>query len=52
MTLQTGEQIITIHIMPNISRSKGKQTMIFSQFIEYSMRNIFLEKITEKIWRS
>ena len=30
--------------MPNISRSEGNQTMKFSQLIEYSMRNIFLEK--------
>ena len=28
----------------NISRSKGSQTMKFSQLIEYNMRSIFLEK--------
>ena len=38
------EQIITIHILPNISRSKAKQTMKFGQLIAYNMKNIFLEK--------
>ena len=33
-----------IHILPNISRSKGNQTMKFDQLIEYNIRNIFLEK--------
>ena len=28
----------------NILRSKGNPTMKFRQFIEYNMRNIFLEK--------
>ena len=44
MTSQTGQQIITIHILPSISRSKGNQTIKFDQLIEYNMRNIFLEK--------
>ena len=30
--------------MPNISKSKGNQTMKFGQLIERKMRNIFLEK--------
>ena len=30
--------------MPNISRSKGNQTMKFGQLTECNMRNIFLEK--------
>ena len=34
MTSQTGQQIITIQILPNISRSKGNQTMKFGQLIE------------------
>ena len=29
---------------PNISRSKGNQTMKFGQLVECNMRNIFLEK--------
>ena len=31
-------------ILPNIIRSEGNQEMKFGQLIEYSMRNIFLEK--------
>ena len=42
MTAQTGQQIITIYILPNISRSKGNQTINWVR--EYNMRNIFLEK--------
>ena len=33
-----------MHILPNISRNKGNQTMKFGQLIECNMRNIFLEK--------
>ena len=44
MTSQPGKQTIAIHILPNISRSKGNQTMKFGQLIEYNMRNIFVEK--------
>ena len=43
MTSQTGKQKITIHILPDTSRSKGDPTMEFGQFIEYNMRNMFLE---------
>ena len=43
MTLQAGQQIITLHLLQNISRIKGTQTTKFGQFIEYSMENIFLE---------
>ena len=42
-------QIITIHILPNISRSKDNQTVKFGQFIEYNMRNIFLQKIMQAV---
>ena len=34
MTSQPDQQTITIHILPDISRSKGDQTMKFGQFIE------------------
>ena len=44
MKSQTGKQIIIIHLLPNISRSKSNKTMKFSQLLEYSMRNIFLQK--------
>ena len=44
MTSKPGKQTIAIHILPNTSRSKGNQTMIFGQLIEHIMRTIFLEK--------
>ena len=44
MTSKPGKQITAIHILPNISSSKGNQTMRFGQLIEYKMRNIFFEK--------
>ena len=43
MMSQPGKKAITISILPNISRSKGKQKMKFDQLIEYNMRNILLE---------
>ena len=45
MMSQIRHQIIAIHILPNISRSKGNQTMKLGQLLEYNMRNIFLEKL-------
>ena len=36
MTSQTQKYVITIHIFPNISRSKGNQAMKFGQFINKS----------------
>ena len=45
MTSKTGQQTITIHMLTNISRSKGNQAMEFGQLIEYSVRNIFLQKL-------
>ena len=33
-----------MHILSNISRSKGNQTMKFRQLIKYNMSNTFLEK--------
>ena len=44
MTSQTGKQIITTHVLHNISRSKGNQTMNFGKLIEYNLRNTFSEK--------
>ena len=37
-----------IHILSNISRSKGNQTMKFGQLIEYKMWNNFVEKSYSK----
>ena len=39
-------QSIVIHILPNISRSKGNKAIKFGQLIEYNMKNIFLEKLS------
>ena len=44
MTPQPGKQTFVIHILSNISKSKGNQTMEFGYLIEYNKRNIFLEK--------
>ena len=41
MKSQTGQQIITIHIFPNILRSKGNQAMEFGQLIKYNVRKTF-----------
>ena len=45
MTSQPGKNIIAIHILYNISRSKGNQTITFGQITEYNVRNFFLSKI-------
>ena len=45
MASQPGLQTIAIHILLNISQSKGNQTMKFGQLIEYN-RNIL-----QKLWR-
>ena len=44
VTPHTGKQIITIHIMLKLSRSKGNKTIKFDKLIEGNLRNIFLEK--------
>ena len=44
MTSQTGRQIITIYIMPNILRGNDNQTMKFGQLMEYNMSNTFPRK--------
>ena len=33
-----------MHMLPNILRSKGNETLKFGQFIEFNIRNIFLGK--------
>ena len=42
MTSQIGQQIIIIHILPYIYRSKDNQ--INTQLIEYNVSDSFLEK--------
>ena len=51
MTSQPGLQTIAIHILPNISQSKGNQKIKFGQLIEYNKRNIFLQKLWGKYGR-
>ena len=48
MASQARQQIITIHIFPNISRSEGNQIVKFGQLTKYNTRNIFLEKSCTK----
>ena len=47
MTSQPDLQTVTIHILPNIIRSKDNETMKFVQLIEYNNRNIFFKNHTE-----
>ena len=42
MLSQPGLQTIAIHILPNISQSKGNQTMKFGQLMEYNKRPLFI----------
>ena len=49
MGSQPGLQTIPVHILPNISQSKGNQTMKFGQLIEQNKRNIFLQKVMRKM---
>ena len=51
MTPQPGKHTIAIHILLNISKGKGNQTMKFGQLIECNMRNLFLEKSCTKYGR-
>ena len=39
----TGKQIITMHTLHNISRTKDNQAMKFGQLIAYNIKNVFLE---------
>ena len=52
MASQTGKQISTISILPNMSRSKGNQAMQFGQLKECkmrNMRNIFLKNHIQNV---
>ena len=42
-------QTIAIHILPNISRSKGNRTMKFGQLIEYNMKTFSLKNHTQNM---
>ena len=44
MASQSGKQtIITIHILSNISGSKGNRIMKFGQLADYNKRKIFVQ---------
>ena len=43
MTSRPAKQTAGINILPNISRSKGNQTIKFGELIEFNMRNIFYQ---------
>ena len=43
--ISIGQQIITIHTLCNISRSKDNPTMKFVQLIEYNMRKNVHKKL-------
>ena len=47
MTSQSGKQVIAIHLLPNILRSKDNETMKFGELIKYNLRNIF--NVVEKL---
>ena len=44
MMSQPDSQTITIHLLANISQSKGKEVMKFGQLIECNIRKSFLGK--------
>ena len=48
ITSHLGKHTMTIHILPNISRSKGNQTKKFGYLIEYNMGKMFPEKSYSK----
>ena len=51
MMLKPGKQIITIHRLLNISRSKGNQTMKFGQLIEQNMRKFLMKNHTQDVMK-
>ena len=44
MMSKTRQQIVTLHILHNISRSKDNQAIKFGQVIEHKEGNLFLQK--------
>ena len=44
---QTGQQIITMHLLPSISRSEGNQAKKFIYLIECNMKTTFLQTLGE-----
>ena len=50
MMSQPASQTIAIHILSNISRSKGNQATKLGQIIEYEHEKQFSWKIIQKMW--
>ena len=48
MTSQSGLQTTPMHLLPNISQSKGNQRTEFGQLIEYNKRNILIQTLCGK----
>ena len=48
MTSLADLHTIAIHILPNMSRSKGNQKMKFGQLIKYNKKKIFLQNVCGK----
>ena len=47
MKSQTGTQLITINIFPDITKSKDNQTMKFGQLVKYNVRKFFFKNQAE-----
>ena len=43
------KQTIAMHILPNVSRSRGNYTMKFGQLIDYNMKTFFLKNNTQNV---
>ena len=48
-TSQAGLQLITRHVLPNISKSKDNEVIKICQFIEYNVRN-YIGVVLEIYW--
>ena len=48
MMSQTRQQIITIHILPNISKGNDNQAMKLGHLVKYSAKNTFLRAAFRK----
>ena len=48
MASEREKQTIAIHTLPNIIKTEGSETVKLGQLVEYTVRNIFLEKSSTK----
>ena len=48
MTSESGLQAIAVHILPDMSQSKGNQAIKFGQLIEYNKGNMFFQNLCGK----